>query len=58
MDKFPGSKHEPEALLKLARASVALDEKHRARTALQKLIVTHPQDPRRPEAERMLASLR
>ena len=58
VDKFPGSKHEPEALLKLARASVALDEKHRARTALQKLIVTHPQDPRRPEAERMLASLR
>lgn len=58
VEKFPGSKHEPEALLKLARSYVELEEKHRARTALQKLIVTHPQDPRRPEAERLLASLR
>ncbi len=58
VDKYPGSRHEPEALLKLARAYVALEEKHRARTALQKLIVEHPQDPRRPEAERLLASLR
>ena len=58
VDKFPGSKYEPEALLKLARAFVAMQEKHQARTALQKLIVKHPQDPRRAEAERMLASLR
>src|SRR6266540_1249783 len=58
VDKFPGSRHEPEALLKLARACVAIEEKHRARTALQKLIVKHPQDPLRPEAERMLTSLR
>ncbi len=58
VDKYPGSKHEPEALLKTARAYIALEEKHRARTALQKLIVKHPQDPRRPEAERLLASLR
>jgi outer membrane protein assembly factor BamD len=58
VERFPGSKHESEALLKLARAYVAIDEKHRARTALQKLIVKHPQDARRPEAERLLASLR
>jgi outer membrane protein assembly factor BamD len=58
VDAYPGSRHEPEALLKLARAYVALQEKHRARTALQKLIVKHPQDRRRPEAERLLASLR
>jgi outer membrane protein assembly factor BamD len=37
---------------------VELDEKHRARTALQKLIVRHPADPRRGEAEKLLASLR
>ena len=58
VDKYPGSRHEAEALLKLARANVALDEKYRARTALQKLIVQHPQDPRRAEAEKLLASLR
>ena len=58
VDKYPGSRHEPEALLKLAEACVKMDEKHRARTALQKLIVSHPQDPRRPEAEKLLAKLR
>jgi outer membrane protein assembly factor BamD len=58
VEKYPGSRHESEALLKLARAYVALEEKHRARTALQKLITQHPQDRRRPEAERLLASLR
>jgi outer membrane protein assembly factor BamD len=58
VDRYPGSRHEPEALLKLARAYVELEEKHRARTALQRLIVKHPQDRRRPEAERLLASLR
>jgi len=57
-EKYPGSPHEPEALLKLAEAAVKLDEKHRARTALQKLIVRHPDDPRRGEAEKLLASLR
>jgi outer membrane protein assembly factor BamD len=58
VEKFPGSKYEVEALLKLARSYTSLEEKHRARTALQKLIVKHPKDPRRPEAERLLASLR
>ncbi len=58
VEKHPGSKHEPEALMRLARSYVAMNEKHRARTALQKLIVKHPDDPRRVEAERLLASLR
>jgi outer membrane protein assembly factor BamD len=58
VEKYPGSAHEVEALMKLAQAAVELDEKHRARTALQKLIVRHPQDPRRGEAEKLLAALR
>ncbi len=58
VERYPGSKQEPEALLKLARAYLAMDEKHRARTALQKLVVKHPQDPRRKEAEGLLAALR
>jgi outer membrane protein assembly factor BamD len=58
VEKYPGSKHEADALLKLAQAAAAMDEKFRARTALQKLIVKHPQDPRRPEAEKRLAELR
>lgn len=58
VEKHPGSRHESEALLKLAQAYVKLDERHRARTALQKLIVSHPQDPRRAEAEHLLAQLR
>jgi outer membrane protein assembly factor BamD len=58
VSKYPGSRHEAEALMKLARSYLEIDEKHRARTALQKLIVKHPQDPRRPEAEKLLASLR
>ena len=55
---FPGSSHEPEALWRLAQACVKLDEQHRARTALQKLIARHPQDARRAQAEALLASLR
>jgi len=58
VDKYPGSRHEPEALLKMAHSYLAIDEKFRARTALQKLIVQHPDDPRRGEAEKLLASLR
>ncbi len=56
--KYPGSRHEPEALLKLAQSCIKMDEKYRARTALQKLIVAHPQVPRRAEAEKLLATLR
>jgi outer membrane protein assembly factor BamD len=58
VEKYPGSKHEVEALMKLAHAAVEMKEPYRARTALQKLIVDHPNDPRRPEAEKMLAALR
>ena len=58
VEKFPGSQHEAEALLKAARSWVNLGEKFRARTALQKLIVDHPKDGRRVEAEKLLASLR
>jgi outer membrane protein assembly factor BamD len=57
-DKYPTSKHAPEALLKAARSWISLGEKFRARTDLQKLIVEHPQDARRAEAEKLLASLR
>jgi outer membrane protein assembly factor BamD len=56
--EFPGSPREPEALLRLARAYVNLDERYRAQQALQQLIVKHPQDARRAEAESLLASLR
>lgn len=55
---FPASKHEAEALLRLAEAYVKLDEKFRAQQALQKLIALHPQDSRRPQAEALLARLR
>lgn len=56
--KYPGSAREPEALLQLAHAYTKMDEKLRARNALQQLIVKHPQDPHRAEAERLLANLR
>lgn len=58
VEKYPGTRHESRALLKLAQAALEQGEKHRARTALQKLIVKHPQDPLRPEAEKRLAELR
>jgi outer membrane protein assembly factor BamD len=55
---YPGSAREPEALLQLAHAYVNIDERYRAQQALQQLIVKYPQDPRRAEAEKFLASLR
>jgi outer membrane protein assembly factor BamD len=58
VEKYPGSRHEAEALYKLAHACIHLNEKFRARTALQQLIVKHPDDPRRVAAEKLLASLR
>ncbi len=58
VDKYPDSRHEPEALLRLAECYVRMDEKFRARTALQKFIVSHPNDPRRGQAEAELAKLR
>jgi outer membrane protein assembly factor BamD len=58
VERYPGSRHEPEALLKLARSYLAMNEKHRARTALQKLVTKHPGDPRAKDAEGLLAQLR
>ena len=55
---YPGSSREAEALLALANAYMKLDERYRAQQALQQLIVKHPQDPRRSQAEKLLASLR
>lgn len=55
---FPGSSREGEALLLLARAYIEMKERFRAQQALQQLIVKHPQDPRRAEAEKLLAAIR
>jgi outer membrane protein assembly factor BamD len=56
--QYPGSRHEADALWKLARAYGELKENFRARTALQQLIARHPDDVRRAEAEKLLAALR
>ena len=56
--EYPGSGRDADALLQLAQAYMKLDERYRAQQALQQLIVRHPQDPRRPQAEKLLASLR
>jgi outer membrane protein assembly factor BamD len=58
VEKYPGSRHEAEALWKLARACIELDEKFRARKALQALVVKHPEDPRKADAEKLLGSIR
>jgi len=55
---YPGSAREVEALLALSDAWSRLDDKFRARQALQQIIAKHPEDPRRAEAERRLADLR
>jgi outer membrane protein assembly factor BamD len=55
---YPGSRHEVEAYMKLADAYERMNEKYRARTALQQFLAKHPQDPRRAEAEKRLAALR
>lgn len=58
LGKYPGSKREVEALLALADAYAHLEDRFKARQALQQLIVKHPGDPRRAQAEKMLAQLR
>jgi outer membrane protein assembly factor BamD len=58
VEKYPGSSHEAEALFKMGRSYAELAEKFRARQALQQLITKHPESPQRPEAEKLLASLR
>ncbi len=55
---YPGSPYESQALLELAQAYLKMNERFRAQQALQQLIVKHPQDPRRAEAEKLLASIR
>ena len=55
---YPGSKREVEALFRLADAYLQLEDRFKARQALQQLIATHPDDPRRPQAEQRLAALR
>lgn len=56
--KYPGSRREVEALLALADAYAHLEDRFKARQALQQLIVKHPGDPRRAQAEKLLAQLR
>lgn len=58
VDSFPGAEHERDAYLKLAHAYVKMNEKFQARQALQQLIAKHPDGPERPEAEKLLESLR
>jgi outer membrane protein assembly factor BamD len=54
---FPGSSLEAEALLKLGRSHKELDEKEKAREALERLMREFPDAPQRPEAERLLQSV-
>ncbi len=56
--EYPGTAREPEALLALAEAYLKMNERFRAQQALQQLVVRYPKDPRRAEAEKLLASLR
>ena len=58
LERYPGSGRDVDALFRLAQAYVKMDERHRAKKALQQLVVKHPDDPRRPEAEKLLAGLR
>lgn len=56
--KYPGSRREVDALLRLAEGYQKLEDDFRAQQALQQLIVKHPDSPRRAEAEKLLAKLR
>lgn len=58
LKQFPGSPREVEALFLLADVYGRMGERFRAQQTLQKLLATHPDDPRRAEAERLLAGLR
>jgi len=55
---FPGSRREPEAMLLLAQSYLAMAEDFRAQQAAQRLVARYPDDPRRAEAEALLARLR
>jgi len=56
--EYPGSRHEVDALFRMAEAYEKLDDRFKARQALQQLIAKHPDDPRRARAEERLAALR
>jgi outer membrane protein assembly factor BamD len=58
LEKYPGSPREVEAMFMLADAYQKMGERFRAQQALQKLVATHPDHPRRSEAERLLGNLR
>lgn len=58
VDRYPGTPREVDALLALAEAWEKLDDRFKARQALQQLLARHPGDPRRPLAERRLEALR
>ena len=55
---YPTSPRAGAALFQLAEIYIKMDERFRAQQKLQELIVKHPQDPRRADAEKLLASLR
>lgn len=57
VDDYPRSSFASEALLKLARTYVKLEQKDKAREALQRLLQNYPDASNRSEAERMLKSL-
>jgi len=57
-DDYPHASLAEPALLRLARSYLQMNEKHQARQALQRLITQHPESRERPEAEKLLASLR
>ena len=58
LKEYPGSRYESRALYQLAEAYLKMNERYRAQQALQQLIVKHPDDPLRPQAEKLLAGLR
>ena len=58
VDNYPDATLAEPALLKMARSFASMDEKFKARQALQRLITQHPDSRDRPAAERLLESLR
>jgi outer membrane protein assembly factor BamD len=57
-DSYPDTALAQPALLSLARTYARMNEGFQARQALQRLITQHPDSRERPEAERLLESLR
>ncbi|MFN7135601.1 MAG: outer membrane protein assembly factor BamD [Myxococcales bacterium] len=57
LEQYPGLGFEGEALLQIARSYAAIDEKDKAKAALERLLKEFPKDPNRVEAETLLKSL-